>query len=59
MEGTKRMAVKVVEAAEMLGIGRSFAYKLISEGRLPCIRLGSRIVIPIEVILQLLQKAKL
>jgi len=41
-----RLVVTVGEAATMLGVSRSFAYKLVSEGELRVIHLGRRKVVP-------------
>ena len=41
MAGSK-LAYSVTEAAEQLGIGRTLAYDLIREGRLPSFKLGNR-----------------
>ncbi len=38
----EKMVYNIDEAAEQLGIGRTFAYQLIREGRLPSIKLGNR-----------------
>jgi excisionase family DNA binding protein len=38
--------VGVSEAARRLGISRGVAYRLANEGRLPCLRLGKRLVVP-------------
>lgn len=49
-----RRTVTVPEAAEILGISRSGAYDLISRGALPGLRLGRRIVVPIDQLDRLL-----
>lgn len=36
----------IAEAAEILGISRSYAYKLVSMGQLPVLDLGTRKIIP-------------
>jgi excisionase family DNA binding protein len=46
----RRGALSVTEAAEALGISRSYAYELIHAGTLPHLRLGRRIVIPISAL---------
>jgi excisionase family DNA binding protein len=43
--GDLRLVYSVVEAAELLGIGRSTAYDLIARGELSTTRLGSRVVV--------------
>ena len=42
----ERLALTVVEAAKALGIGRTNAYELIRQGKIPAIRFGRRILIP-------------
>ncbi len=39
---SEKLAYSVDEAAERLGIGRTLAYDLIREGRLPSLKLGNR-----------------
>jgi excisionase family DNA binding protein len=46
MESNQRLTVTVPEAAEILGISRSFAYELIGRGELPVVRFGRRAVVP-------------
>ena len=38
------------EVSEILGIGRSLTLKLIATGKIPSIRLGKRILVPIAVL---------
>ena len=42
----EKLLLRVCEAAEMLGIGRTQAYDLIRMGVIPSIVLGSRIRVP-------------
>jgi excisionase family DNA binding protein len=49
--------MSVTEAAERLGISRSLAYELVARGGLPSLRLGRRIVVPIESLNALLDNA--
>jgi excisionase family DNA binding protein len=42
--------LRVEEAAQLLGIGRSLAYQLIRTGRLRSIKIGSRRLVPIAAI---------
>jgi len=49
-----RLVCTVAEAAHLLGISRAFAYELVARGEIPVIRLGRRIVIPKEQLLDLL-----
>jgi len=49
------LVMSVTEAAKLLGISRGLAYELARTGRLPCVRLGRRLVVPraaLEVWLQ-------
>jgi len=41
-----REVLTVSEAAAALGIGRTLAYGLARQGKLPTIRLGARVVVP-------------
>ena len=41
-----RLTLTVEEAAEILGISRAFAYKLVKKDELPIVRLGRRVVVP-------------
>lgn len=43
---TERMTINVEEAARILGISRSSAYQAAKEGRLPCVKVGKRLLIP-------------
>lgn len=51
-----RLAVPVSEAAEMLAISKAHAYRLAAAGRLPVVRLGSRVVVPVAGIHALLEE---
>ena len=43
-----RRTVTIDDAARMLGIGRNLAYELALRGELPALRLGRRLVVPVE-----------
>lgn len=43
-----RLVLSVGEAAAALGISRAFAYELVAQKKLPALRLGRRVVIPID-----------
>ena len=47
VDGSAKVAVPVEEAANRLGIGRTLAYELVRQGRIPSIQLGRRLVIPL------------
>lgn len=38
----------VPEVADVLGIGRSLAYELARQGKIPVIQLGRRLLVPID-----------
>jgi len=42
----ERQVLTVPEAGAVLGIGRTLAYALARQGRLPTLRLGGRLVVP-------------
>jgi len=42
----ERLLITVEEAARRLGIGRSFAWRLVRSGELPSVRLGRLVRIP-------------
>ena len=50
-----RLVLTVVEAAELLKIGRSCAYEAVRNGQLPVIRLGRRILVPRAALLRKLE----
>lgn len=45
-DGTKREALSIEEAANLLGVGRNTAYAAAKSGELPNIRIGGRILVP-------------
>jgi excisionase family DNA binding protein len=47
---TRRLALSVDEAAELLGISRGLAYELVRCGELPALRLGRRLVVPLAAL---------
>ena len=52
--GDLRLVYTVVEAAELLGIGRSTAYELVARGELATVRLGRRVVVTRPTLTELL-----
>ena len=50
MNKIERTCVTPEEAAEMLGIGRTFLYSLLASGKLDSIKLGRRRLIPAEAL---------
>lgn len=53
-DSTDRMTISVDEAAKLLGISRSFAYELCARRELPVIRLGRRVVVRRQALLDLI-----
>lgn len=50
-----KLTLTVEEAAEALGIGRSLAYKMARDGRLPTVRLGRRLLVPVSRLEEMLR----
>lgn len=50
MTAVQPRLLRVEEAAQLLGIGRSLAYELIRTGRLRSIKIGSRRLVPLTAI---------
>lgn len=48
----ERLLLRPAEAAELLGLGRSTVYELLSAGSLPAIRVGSSVRIPAAALRQ-------
>ena len=46
----ERLAVDLAEAGEMLGVGRSTVHKMVRAGKLPHVRIGRRIIIPVKAL---------
>ena len=40
------LLLSVVQAARLLGISRNLAYELVHQGRIPHVRLGRRVLVP-------------
>jgi excisionase family DNA binding protein len=53
----QRLTMSVEEAANALGISRTFAYEAVARGEIPCIRIGRRILVPVVALNQLLESA--
>jgi excisionase family DNA binding protein len=53
----ERLVMTVPEAGTVLGISRAQAYLMVKEGRLPVIRLGRRIVVPLPALMKMLENA--
>ena len=46
----ERWTYTIPETARILGIGRSAAYEAANRGEIPTIRIGKRILVPIEAL---------
>ena len=53
---SNRLCLSVSETAETLGVSRSHAYELIRDGSIPSLRLGRRILIPLDLLLSALSQ---
>jgi len=52
----EKMVLKPSEVSEVLGIGRTRAYELLSTGELPSIRIGKSIRIPVTALKQWMEE---
>ena len=52
----RRLCVTVPEAAQMLVISRNFCYQLVRERKLPSIRFGKRILIPLAALEKMVEE---
>jgi excisionase family DNA binding protein len=50
----KRLAVSVDEASQLLGISKWLGYELVAQGKLPALRLGRRLVVPLAALERML-----
>jgi excisionase family DNA binding protein len=55
LETQERLTVSVPEAAQMLGISERHGYDMVREGQLPALRLGNRIVVPVQQLQKMLE----
>jgi excisionase family DNA binding protein len=53
--GTERKTLTIAEASRVLGISERHAYDMVREGKLPALRLGNRIVVPVHQLERLLE----
>lgn len=54
----ERLTVSVDEAARALGISRAHAFRMAATGELPSIRLGKRLLVPIDALNRLTGSAR-
>lgn len=45
-----QLALSAVEAASVLGLSRTMVYRLISDGRLRSVRVGGRVLVPLDAV---------
>lgn len=50
----ERQVYSVEEAAQVLGVSRSHLYEQIRLGRVPCVRIGRRMLVPVTAVERLL-----
>jgi excisionase family DNA binding protein len=55
----EKLTYTVERAAELIGISRASAYKLVKVGQLPALRLGYRLVIPKRALEEFVNRAAL
>ena len=53
----EKKTLSIIEAGEVLGIGRSAAYEAAKQGELPTIKIGRRLLVPIALLERLLAGA--
>ena len=51
-----RLALRVGEAAIALGVSRSKAYELISEGKIPSVKIGGCVRVPVDALRSLIER---
>jgi len=54
----ERLTVSVEEAAHALGVSRAHAFRMAGSGELPTIRLGKRLLVPIDALNKLVAAVK-
>ncbi len=45
-----KLMLSIEEVAEKLGLSRNYAYKLVSNGTLPSVQVGTRKLIPVDAL---------
>jgi excisionase family DNA binding protein len=53
MQDTERRYITVPEAGRMLGVGRAQAYAHAAAGRIPTVRLGRKMLVPVRALTEL------
>ena len=52
-----RLTLSVAEVAERLGVHPSFVRRLIQDGRIPSVRLGRRVLVPVRGLEEVLRRS--
>jgi excisionase family DNA binding protein len=52
----ERLLLKPTEAAEVIGLGRSKTYQLISSGAIPSVRIGKSVRVPVAALRTWIEK---
>lgn len=52
MKRNDRLFLRAAEVAEELGISKALAYRWMSEGTLPSVRVGGTVRVPVDALLQ-------
>lgn len=45
-----RLALRIPEVAERIGVSKAFAYALVQRGELPSVHIGTRVVVPLRAL---------
>jgi excisionase family DNA binding protein len=48
--GRRRLAIRVDEAARLLGLSRAMVYQMVARGELPHVRVGRAVIIPVKAL---------
>ncbi len=51
-----RLALSIQEAGQALGLGRTTMYRLVKEGKIPTVRIGGRILVPVNRLSEILER---
>ena len=54
-DGADSQVLNIPQAAKVLGISRNLGYELARAGKIPCLRLGRRVLVPKAALTELLR----